>query len=123
MKKIEAMIKPFKMDEVKEKLNALGIQGMTVSEVRGFGRQRGHRELYRGAEYVVDFLPKILIEIVVSNHMEETVVETIMEAARTGNIGDGTAIPARSRTPVMTPISQLAFRKPTCDNSSLTQTI
>jgi nitrogen regulatory protein P-II 1 len=89
MKKIDAMIKPFKLDEVKERLKASGIQGMTVSEVRGFGRQRGHRELYRGAEYVVDFLPKILIEIVVSNHMEETVVETIMEAARTGNIGDG----------------------------------
>lgn len=89
MKKIEAVIKPFKMDEVKEKLNASGIQGMTVSEVRGFGRQRGHTELYRGAEYVVDFLPKTKIEIVVPDHMEETVVETIMEAARTGSIGDG----------------------------------
>jgi nitrogen regulatory protein P-II 1 len=89
MKKIDAMIKPFKLDEVKERLNASGIQGMTVSEVRGFGRQRGHTELYRGAEYVVDFLPKILIEIIVPDHMEETVVETIMEAARTGNIGDG----------------------------------
>jgi nitrogen regulatory protein P-II 1 len=89
MKKIEAMIKPFKMDEVKEKLNALGIQGMTVSEVRGFGRQRGHTELYRGAEYVVDFLPKAKIEVIVPDHMAETVIETMIEAARTGNIGDG----------------------------------
>jgi nitrogen regulatory protein P-II 1 len=89
MKKIEAIIKPFKMDEVKEKLNASGIQGMTVSEVRGFGRQRGHTELYRGAEYVVDFLPKTKIEIIVPDHMEDTVIETIMEAARTGSIGDG----------------------------------
>lgn len=89
MKKIEAMIKPFKMEEVKEKLNALGIQGMTVSEVRGFGRQRGHTELYRGAEYVVDFLPKAKIEVIVPDHMEETVIETMIEAARTGNIGDG----------------------------------
>jgi nitrogen regulatory protein P-II 1 len=89
MKKIEAMIKPFKMDAVKEKLTALGIQGMTVSEVRGFGRQRGHTEIYRGAEYVVDFLPKTKIEIIVPDHLEETVVETIVEAARTGGIGDG----------------------------------
>jgi nitrogen regulatory protein P-II 1 len=89
MKKIEAVIKPFKMDEVKEKLNAAGIQGLTVSEVRGFGRQRGHTELYRGAEYVVDFLPKTKIEIIVPDHLEEAVVETIMEAARTGSIGDG----------------------------------
>jgi nitrogen regulatory protein P-II 1 len=89
MKKIEAMIKPFKMDAVKEKLTALGIQGMTVSEVRGFGRQRGHTEIYRGAEYVVDFLPKTKIEIIVPDHLEETVVETIVEAARTGSVGDG----------------------------------
>ena len=89
MKKIEAIIKPFKLDEVKEKLNAAGIQGMTVSEVRGFGRQRGHTELYRGAEYVVDFLPKSKIEIIVSDHLEEMVINTITEAAQTGNIGDG----------------------------------
>lgn len=89
MKKIEAIIKPFKLDEVKEKLNAAGIQGMTVSEVRGFGRQRGHTELYRGAEYVVDFLPKSKIEIIVSDHLEDMVINTITEAAQTGNIGDG----------------------------------
>ncbi len=89
MKKIEAIIKPFKLDEVKEKLNAAGIQGMTVSEVRGFGRQRGHTELYRGAEYVVDFLPKSKLEIIVSDHLEEMVISTITEAAQTGNIGDG----------------------------------
>ena len=89
MKKIEAIIKPFKLDEVKEKLNAAGIQGMTVSEVRGFGRQRGHTELYRGAEYVVDFLPKSKIEIIISDHLEEMVINTITEAAQTGNIGDG----------------------------------
>ena len=89
MKKIEAVIKPFKIDVVKEKLNALGIQGMTVSEVRGFGRQRGHTEIYRGAEYVVDFLPKTKIEIIVPDHLAERVVETIVEAARTGSLGDG----------------------------------
>jgi nitrogen regulatory protein P-II 1 len=89
MKKIEAIIKPFKLDEVKEKLNAAGIQGMTVSEVRGFGRQRGHTELYRGAEYVVDFLPKTKIEIIVPEHLEDMVIETIMGAAQTGSIGDG----------------------------------
>ncbi|MDE0206662.1 MAG: P-II family nitrogen regulator [Candidatus Tectomicrobia bacterium] len=89
MKKIEAIIKPFKLDEVKEKLNAAGIQGMTVSEVRGFGRQRGHTELYRGAEYVVDFLPKSKIEIIISDHLEDMVINTITEAAQTGNIGDG----------------------------------
>src|SRR5688572_30527812 len=89
MKKIEAVIKPFKMDAVKEKLIALGIKDMTVSEVRGFGRQRGHTEIYRGAEYVVDFLPKTKIEIIIPDHLEEAVVETIVEAARTGSIGDG----------------------------------
>ena len=89
MKKIEAIIKPFKLDEVKEKLNASGIQGMTVSEVRGFGRQRGHTELYRGAEYVVDFLPKTKIEIIIPDHLEDMVIETIMAAAQTGSIGDG----------------------------------
>ena len=89
MKKVEAIIKPFKLDEVKEKLNAAGIQGMTVSEVRGFGRQRGHTKLYRGSEYVVDFLPKTKIEIVIPDHIEDLVIQTIMEAARTGSIGDG----------------------------------
>jgi nitrogen regulatory protein P-II 1 len=89
MKKIEAIIKPFKLDEVKEKLNAAGIQGMTVSEGRGFGRQRGHTELYRGSEYVVDFLPKTKIEIVIPDHIEDLVIQTILEAAQTGSIGDG----------------------------------
>lgn len=89
MKKIEAIIKPFKLDEVKEALNNLGIQGMTVTEVKGFGRQKGHTELYRGAEYVVDFLPKVKIEVGVSEDMVAKVVDTITEAARTGKIGDG----------------------------------
>ena len=89
MKKIEAIIKPFKMDEVKEKLNASGIQGMTVSEVRGFGRQRGHTELYRGAEYVVDFLPKVKLEIVVDDSHLDEVIDVIMKTAQTGRIGDG----------------------------------
>jgi nitrogen regulatory protein P-II 1 len=89
MKKIEAIIKPFKLDGVKEKLNASGIQGMTVSEVRGFGRQRGHTELYRGAEYVMAFLPKTTREIVIPDHLEDMVIETIMAAAHTGSIGDG----------------------------------
>ena len=89
MKKIEAIIKPFKLDEVKGALNEIGIQGITVSEVKGFGRQKGHTELYRGAEYVVDFLPKIKIEIVVKADMAAKVVETIVNAAKTGRIGDG----------------------------------
>jgi len=89
MKKIEAIIKPFKLDEVKDKLNAAGIQGMTVSEVRGFGRQRGHTELYRGAEYVVDLLPKTKIEILIPDHLEAMVIATIMATAQTGSIGDG----------------------------------
>ncbi len=89
MKKIEAIIKPFKLDEVKEALNEIGVQGMTVSEVRGFGRQRGHTELYRGAEYVVDFLPKIKIELVTKNDMVTKIVETIQRIAFTGRIGDG----------------------------------
>jgi nitrogen regulatory protein P-II 1 len=89
MKKIEAIIKPFKLDEVKEALNELGIKGITVSEVKGFGRQKGHTELYRGTEYVVDFLPKIKMEIVVRDEMVAKVVETIVETARTGRIGDG----------------------------------
>jgi len=89
MYKIEAVIKPFKLDEVKEALHEIGIQGMTVTEVKGFGRQKGHTELYRGAEYVVDFLPKIKIEIAVSDEMKDKVVETIVSAANTGRIGDG----------------------------------
>jgi nitrogen regulatory protein P-II 1 len=89
MKKIEAMIKPFKLDEVKEALQEVGLQGITVTEVRGFGRQKGHTELYRGAEYVVDFLPKVKLEIVVQDHLVERTVEAIVEAARTGRIGDG----------------------------------
>jgi len=89
MKKIEAIIKPFKLDEVKEALNEIGIKGITVSEVKGFGRQKGHTELYRGTEYVVDFLPKIKMEIVVREEMVTSVVEAIVEAAKTGRIGDG----------------------------------
>lgn len=89
MKKIEAIIKPFKLEEVKEALNALGIQGMTVTEVKGFGRQKGHVELYRGAEYDVSFIPKVKIEIVVGEGIAEKVVSTIQEKAKTGKIGDG----------------------------------
>ena len=89
MKKIEAIIKPFKVEEVKEALNEIGIEGMTVTEVKGFGRQKGHTEIYRGAEYSVDFLPKIQIDIVVGEHLIEQVVESIIEAARTGKVGDG----------------------------------
>jgi nitrogen regulatory protein P-II 1 len=89
MKKIEAIIKPFKVDEVKEALQAVGVQGMTVLEVKGFGRQRGHTELYRGAEYVVDFLPKAKIEVVVTDSMAEAAVAAITRAAQTGKIGDG----------------------------------
>ncbi len=89
MKKVEAIIKPFKLDEVKEALSSVGVQGLTVSEVKGFGRQKGHTELYRGAEYVVDFLPKVKLEIIVPDEMAAQVVETIEKAARTGRIGDG----------------------------------
>ena len=89
MKKIEAIVKPFKLDEVKEALQGMGIQGMTVTEVKGFGRQKGHTELYRGAEYVVDFLPKIKIEVAVSDEMADKIVQAIVEAASTGRIGDG----------------------------------
>ena len=89
MKKIEAIIKPFKLDEVKESLSAVGVQGITVSEVKGFGRQKGHTELYRGAEYVVDFLPKVKLEIIVRDEQVADVVETIEKAAKTGRIGDG----------------------------------
>ncbi len=89
MRKIEAIIKPFKLDEVKEALHGIGIQGMTVTEVKGFGRQKGHTELYRGAEYVVDFLPKIKVEIAVSDEMADKAVQAIVQAANTGRIGDG----------------------------------
>ena len=89
MKLIEAIIKPFKLDEVKDALNELGIMGITVSEVKGFGRQKGHTELYRGAEYVVDFIPKVKLEIAVSDDMVAKVIETIENAAKTGRIGDG----------------------------------
>ena len=89
MKKIEAIIKPFKLDEVKEALQEVGLQGITVTEAKGFGRQKGHTELYRGAEYVVDFLPKVRIEIVLDDGLVDQAVEAIMNAARTGRIGDG----------------------------------
>ena len=89
MKKVEAVIKPFKLDEVKDKLNEIGIKGITVSEVKGFGRQKGHTELYRGAEYVVDFLPKIKLEIVVAENQLDEVVNAIIKSAQTGRIGDG----------------------------------
>jgi nitrogen regulatory protein P-II 1 len=89
MKKIDAIIKPFKLDDVKEALNEIGIQGMTISEVKGYGRQKGHKEIYRGAEYIVDFIPKIKIEIVVDADRTDEVVEKIRQAANTGKIGDG----------------------------------
>ena len=89
MKKIEAVIKPFKLDEVKDALNEIGVQGMTVMEVKGFGRQKGHKEIYRGAEYDMNFIPKVKIEIVVAADMVEKVVETIQKAAYTGKLGDG----------------------------------
>jgi len=89
MNKIEAIIKPFKLDDVKEALNSLSVQGMTVTEVKGFGRQKGHKEIYRGAEYLVDFLPKIKVEVVVKSSLVNEVIEKIIAAARTGSIGDG----------------------------------
>ncbi len=89
MKKIEAVIKPFKLDDVKEALNELGVVGMTVTEVRGFGRQKGHTELYRGSEYTIDFLPKVKVEVVVPDHMVDKVVSVICQSAKTGSIGDG----------------------------------
>jgi nitrogen regulatory protein P-II 1 len=89
MKKIEAIIKPFKLDEVREALSEIGVTGLTVTEVKGFGRQKGHTELYRGAEYVVDFLPKVKVEIVVADSLLERAMESIITAARTGKIGDG----------------------------------
>jgi nitrogen regulatory protein P-II 1 len=89
MKKIEAIIKPFKLDEVREALSEIGVTGLTVTEVKGFGRQKGHTELYRGAEYVVDFLPKVKVEVILQESQVEAAIETIVKAARTGKIGDG----------------------------------
>ena len=89
MKKIEAVIKPFKLDDVKDALHEIGVSGITVTEVKGFGRQKGHTELYRGAEYVIDFLPKVKVEVVVEDVLVENVIEAITQAARTGRIGDG----------------------------------
>jgi nitrogen regulatory protein P-II 1 len=89
MKKIEAIFKPFKLDEVREALSEIGVSGLTVTEVKGFGRQKGHTELYRGAEYVVDFLPKVKVEVVIAESMLERAVDAIVKAARTGKIGDG----------------------------------
>ncbi len=89
MKKIEAVVKPFKLDEVRESLAEVGVSGLTVTDVKGFGRQKGHTELYRGAEYVVDFLPKVKIEVVVADDMVDAAIESIVKAARTGKIGDG----------------------------------
>jgi len=89
MKKIEAIVKPFKLDEVREALSEIGVSGLTVTEVKGFGRQKGHTELYRGAEYVVDFLPKVKVEVVVGDGLVEKAVDAIVNAARTGKIGDG----------------------------------
>jgi len=89
MKKIEAIVKPFKLDEVREALSEIGVTGLTVTEVKGFGRQKGHTELYRGAEYVVDFLPKVKVEVVVADGLVERAIEAVVKAARTGKIGDG----------------------------------
>lgn len=89
MKKIEVIIKPFKLDDVKDALNELGVKGMTISEVKGYGRQKGHTEIYRGAEYVVDFIPKIKIEIIVQSELVDQVIDRVVAAARTGKIGDG----------------------------------
>lgn len=89
MKKIEAIIKPFKLDDVKDALNHLGVKGMTITEVKGYGRQKGHKEIYRGAEYVIDFIPKVKLELIVSNDQVQEIVEVIRKAALTGKIGDG----------------------------------
>jgi nitrogen regulatory protein P-II 1 len=89
MKKVEAIVKPFKLDEVREALSELGVTGLTVTEVKGFGRQKGHTELYRGAEYVVDFLPKVKVEVIVSDTLVDRAIEAVVRAARTGKIGDG----------------------------------
>jgi nitrogen regulatory protein PII len=89
MKKVEAIIKPFKLDEVREALSEIGVTGLTVTEVKGFGRQKGHTELYRGAEYVVDFLPKVKVEVIIADSLVERAIEAVIKAARTGKIGDG----------------------------------
>ena len=89
MKKVEAIVKPFKLDEVREALSDIGVSGLTVTEVKGFGRQKGHTELYRGAEYVVDFLPKVKVEVIIADNLVERAIEAIIKAARTGKIGDG----------------------------------
>jgi nitrogen regulatory protein P-II 1 len=89
MKKVEAIIKPFKLDEVREALSEIGVTGLTVTEVKGFGRQKGHTELYRGAEYVVDFLPKVKVEVIISDSLVERAIDAVIKAARTGKIGDG----------------------------------
>jgi nitrogen regulatory protein P-II 1 len=89
MKKVEAIVKPFKLDEVREALSELGVTGLTVTEVKGFGRQKGHTELYRGAEYVVDFLPKVKVEVIIADSLVERAIEVVVKAARTGKIGDG----------------------------------
>jgi nitrogen regulatory protein P-II 1 len=104
MKKIEVIIKPFKLDDVKEAVGSVGVQGMTVSEVKGFGRQKGHKEIYRGAEYMVDFLPKVKVEMVVTSEMFEQVMEKVVTAARTGTIGDGKifVVPVESVTRIRT---------------------
>jgi nitrogen regulatory protein P-II 1 len=104
MKKLEAVIKPFKLEEVKDALAELGIDGMTVTEVKGFGRQKGHTEIYRGSEYTVDFLPKVKLEIVLSDDIADKAVETIVRAARTGKIGDGKVfvLPVESATRIRT---------------------
>ncbi len=96
MKKVEAIIKPFKLDEVREALSEIGVTGLTVTEVKGFGRQKGHTELYRGAEYVVDFLPKAKVEVILADSLVERAIEAIVKAARTGKIGDGSARSRRS---------------------------
>ncbi len=104
MKKVEVIIKPFKLDDVKDALTSVGVQGMTVTEVRGFGKQKGHKEIYRGAEYLVDFLPKIKIEMVVTDEMVDPIIEKVMSAARTGSIGDGKifVIPVESAVRIRT---------------------
>ncbi len=104
MKKVEVIIKPFKLDDVKDALTAIGVQGMTVTEVRGFGKQKGHKEIYRGAEYMVDFLPKIKIEMVVNDDMVNQVIDKVVSAARTGSIGDGKVfvIPVESAVRIRT---------------------
>ncbi|MEW6350677.1 MAG: P-II family nitrogen regulator [Thermodesulfobacteriota bacterium] len=104
MKKVEVIIKPFKLDDVKDALTSVGVQGMTVTEVRGFGKQKGHKEIYRGAEYLVDFLPKIKIEMVVTDEMVDRIIEKVVSAARTGSIGDGKifVIPVESAVRIRT---------------------